>query len=94
MGHAHAWMGAIAADATQVLLIGGRSGVGKPPVAYAISAQLHELGVAHCHVEGDNPDAAYPKPADDPSGTGPTEANPATLWRNYAARGYRTDTSA
>lgn len=73
----------------QVLLIGGRAGVGKTTVAYSVSAHLQELGVAHCHVEGDNLDAAYPKPADDPHGAGMTEANLAALWRNYSALGFR-----
>ena len=73
---------------TQVLLIGGRAGVGKTTVAYAVSSRLAELAVAHCHVEGDNLDAAYPKPADDPQGSGLTEANLAALWHNYRVRGY------
>lgn len=72
----------------QVLLIGGRSGVGKTSTAYEVSAQLQALGVAHCHVEGDNLDAAYPKAADDPYGTKITEANLAAVWTNYAAIGH------
>jgi predicted ATP-dependent serine protease len=82
--------GAVVVDhGVQVLLIGGRAGVGKTTVAYSVSAQLQERGVAHCHVEGDNLDAAYPKPADDPHGTRMTEANLAALWRNYSAMGFR-----
>jgi DNA polymerase III delta prime subunit len=73
---------------TQVLLIGGRSGVGKTSTAYEVSSQLQALGVAHCHVEGDNLDAAYPKGADDPHGTKLTEANLAALWANYTAAGH------
>src|SRR4051812_551046 len=73
---------------TQVLLIAGRAGVGKTAVAYAVSARLRERGVAHCHVEGDNLDAAYPKPADDPHGTRMTEANLTALWRTYATAGF------
>ena len=72
---------------SQLMLIGGRSGSGKTTVAYEVSARLQELGVAHCHVEGDNLDAAYPKPLGDPHGTRLTEANLAALWRNYRAIG-------
>ena len=74
--------------AVQVLLIGGRAGVGKTSVAHEVSAQLQTLGVAHCHVEGDNLDAAYPRADDDPAGTGLTGANLAALWANYAALGH------
>ena len=72
----------------EVLLIGGRAGVGKTSTAYEVSARLQALGVAHCHVEGDNLDAAHPKPADDPDGTRLTEANLAAVWANYAAAGH------
>jgi gluconate kinase len=73
----------------QVLLIGGRAGVGKTTVASSVSALLQEARVAHCHVEGDTLDAAYPKPGDDPLGTAMTEANLAALWANYTALGFR-----
>src|SRR4051794_28780248 len=73
---------------SQLLLVGGRSGSGKTTVAYAVSARLQELGVAHCHVEGDNLDAAYPKAPDDPRGTRLTEANLTALWRNYRLIGH------
>jgi Adenylylsulphate kinase len=72
----------------RVLLLAGRSGVGKTSVAYAVSARLQEVGVAHCHVEGDNLDAAYPKPADDPLGTRLTKDNLRALWQNYRSRGH------
>ncbi len=75
-------------EVPQVLLIGGRSGVGKTSTAHEVSARLRALGVAHCHVEGDNLDAAHPKPADDPHGTRLTEANLAALWATYAAAGH------
>jgi hypothetical protein len=45
--------------------------------------------VAHCHLEGDNLDAAYPKPDDDPSGSKLTETNLRALATGYAAAGYR-----
>jgi predicted ABC-type ATPase len=72
----------------QLLLLGGRSGSGKTTVAHEVSARLRKLGVAHCHVEGDNLDAAYPKAADDPRGRRLTEMNLAALWRNYRAIGH------
>lgn len=55
--------------------MGGRSGVGKTTVAEQGSAVLLGMGVAHCLVDGDNLDAAYPKAADDPYGTALTPAN-------------------
>jgi gluconate kinase len=73
----------------EVLLIAGRSGVGKTSIALMVSARLQASGVAHCHVEGDNLDAAYPKPPDDPRGTKLTEANLRALWSNYARIGHR-----
>jgi energy-coupling factor transporter ATP-binding protein EcfA2 len=78
----------VEAGRPEVLLVGGRSGAGKTTVAYAVSALLRERGVAHCHVEGDNLSAAYPKPDSDPRGSLLTEANLSALWRNYAALGY------
>lgn len=72
-----------------MLLIAGRSGVGKTSVGYEVSAQLQAAGVAHCLIEGDNLDAAFPKPADDPYGTALTAANLGALWGNYTARGHR-----
>ena len=75
-------------EPVRVLLIGGRSGSGKTSVAYEISAQLEDLEIAHCHVEGDNLDAAYPKAAEDAQGTLLTERNLAALWANYAAIGH------
>lgn len=75
--------------AVQVLLLGGRSGVGKTSVAYEVSARYQQTGVAHCLVDGDNLDAAYPKPRDDPQGSGLTEANLRAIWATYSAAGYR-----
>jgi hypothetical protein len=63
--------------------------VGKTSVGNEASEQLQAIGVAHCVVDGDNLDAAYPKAAGDPLGTALTEANLAALWSNYAALGHR-----
>ncbi|MFC5662594.1 hypothetical protein ACFP3U_06305 [Kitasatospora misakiensis] len=73
----------------EALLIGGRSGVGKSTIGWEISAQLQDLRIAHCLIEGDNLDQAFPAPADDPARAKMTEANLAALWHNYAALGYR-----
>lgn len=72
----------------EVLLLGGRSGVGKTSVGFEVSAQLQAGGVAHCLIDGDNLDAAYPKPSDDPSGERLVETNLRALWSTYAAAGY------
>lgn len=76
-------------EQTQVLLLGGRSGVGKSTVGWEVSARLQQLEVAHCLIEGDFLDQAFPAPPDDRSRSRMTEANLAALWRNYAALGYR-----
>ncbi|WP_327588028.1 hypothetical protein OHA25_14245 [Nonomuraea sp. NBC_00507] len=73
----------------EALLIGGRAGVGKSTVGWEISAQLQAAHIAHCLIEGDNLDQAFPAPPGDPHRTHMTEANLAALWRNYAALGYR-----
>lgn len=77
----------VPADVT-VLLIGGRSGVGKTSVAAEASEVLQGAGVAHCLIDGDNLDAAHPKAPEDPHGTALTEANLRALWTNYAAIGH------
>jgi predicted kinase len=72
-----------------LLLIGGRSGVGKTSVGWEVSAQLQAASVAHCFIEGDFLDQAHPAPADDPNRTELTRRNLAALWHNYAGLGYR-----
>jgi hypothetical protein len=75
--------------AFEALLLGGRAGVGKSAVGWEISAQLQDAQVAHCFIEGDNLDQAFPAPPGDPARTKLTEANLAALWGNYATLGYR-----
>lgn len=72
----------------EVLLLGGRSGVGKTTVGWEVSAWLQASGVAHCLIEGDNLDQAHPAPPDDPQRARLTERNLAALWANYAALGH------
>ena len=55
-----------------------------------MSDRLQAAGVAHCLIDGDNLDAAYPKPQGDPTGKGLTEANLAAL-RTVAAEHGRVD---
>ncbi|MGW1597325.1 hypothetical protein [Streptomyces sp. NPDC002343] len=73
----------------EVLLIGGRSGVGKTTVAMETSVLLREAGVPHCVIEGDLLDHVHPAPPDDPSRTRITRRNLAALWANYAELGTR-----
>jgi hypothetical protein len=80
---------AVESTGYEALLIGGRSGVGKSTVAWEVSAQLQDRSVAHCLIEGDFLDQAYPPPEGDPTRRKLTEDNLAALWRNFAARGYR-----
>lgn len=72
---------------TDVLLIGGRSGVGKSSVAFACSRLLAQADIRHAVIEGDNLDQAYPAPWRE--GIDLAEQNLATIWRNYWAHGYR-----
>jgi len=70
---------------TEVLLIGGRSGVGKSTVGYEMHAQLSAAGVRHCLIEGDNLDMAYPPPWEHNL----AEQNLTAMWASYRAAGYR-----
>ncbi|MFF5470491.1 hypothetical protein [Streptomyces achromogenes] len=73
----------------EVLLIGGRSGVGKTTVAMETSVLLRDADVAHCLVEGDLLDHVHPAPPDDPFRSRVTRRNLAALWANYAELGMR-----
>lgn len=72
---------------SHLLLIGGRSGVGKSTVAGEIHRQLSELNVQHAWIEGDNLDMAHPMPWR--QGHMLAEANLAAMWANYRAVGHR-----
>ena len=73
----------------EVLLIGGRSGVGKSTAGWEVSRQLQAAGVAHCFIEGDNLDQVYPAPPDDPVREKISEANLRAVWANYRDLGHR-----
>ena len=67
----------------ELLVIGGRSGVGKSSVGFEIAAQLESADIAHAYLEGDCMDWVYPKKP------GLAEKNLSAIWQNYAAAGYR-----
>ncbi|MBM2620612.1 adenylyl-sulfate kinase [Actinoplanes sp. LDG1-06] len=69
---------------SEVLFLGGRSGVGKSSVGNEIHAQLSAAGVRHCLIEGDNLDLAFPPPWEHNL----AERNLAAMWTNYRALGY------
>jgi hypothetical protein len=69
---------------SEVLFIGGRSGVGKSSVGNEIHSQLSAHGVWHCFIEGDNLDMAYPPPWEH----GLAERNLSAMWHNYTSIGY------
>ena len=70
---------------TEVLFVGGRSGVGKSSVGVEIHAQLSGAAAAHCVIDGDFLDMAYPAPWEH----GLAERNLADVWSNYRGLGYR-----
>jgi hypothetical protein len=72
----------------EVLLIGGRSGVGKSTVGWEVSRQLQAAAVPHCFIEGDNLDQVFPAPPDDPVRERISEANLRAMWTNYRALGH------
>lgn len=72
---------------TEVLFIGGRSGVGKSTVAAEVSHLLAAAEVQHALIEGDNLDLAYPEPWR--VGVELAEPNLAAMWKNYRNAGYR-----
>lgn len=76
-------------EGPDVVLIGGRSGVGKSSVGWEVAAQLVAADVGHALVEGDFLDAVHPTPADDPYRSRLTCRNLAALWANYADLGCR-----
>ncbi|MFI7385494.1 hypothetical protein [Streptomyces sp. NPDC049813] len=76
-------------DAAEVLLLGGRAGVGKTTVAWEVSVLLRAATVFHAVLEGDFLGQIHPAPADDPQRSEITERNLTAVWANFAARGCR-----
>ncbi|MCO5973993.1 AAA family ATPase [Actinoallomurus soli] len=73
----------------EVLLIGGRSGVGKTTVGWEVSARLRAAAVAHAVIDGDFMGQVHPAPEDDPDRSRLTERNLTAVWGNFAALGHR-----
>ncbi|WP_292853238.1 adenylyl-sulfate kinase [Microbacterium sp.] len=71
---------------TEVIFIGGRSGVGKTSVAFEASHILADERIRHALIEGDNLDQAYPEPWGE--GIALAERNLAAMWANYREAGY------
>ncbi|MGW7386042.1 hypothetical protein [Streptomyces sp. NPDC054794] len=76
-------------DRAEVLLIGGRAGVGKTTVGWEVSALLRVAAVSHAIIEGDFMGQVHPAPKGDPHRAEITESNLTAVWANFAQRGYR-----
>ncbi|WP_445517397.1 AAA family ATPase [Streptomyces sp. NEAU-174] len=76
-------------DHAEVLLIGGRAGVGKTTVGWEVSAVLRAAAVSHTVIDGDFMGQAHPPPEGDPHCSDITESNLTAVWANFAQRGYR-----
>ncbi|MBT8163016.1 MULTISPECIES: ATPase [Arthrobacter] len=74
---------------TEVLLLGGRSGVGKTTSALAAHELLKQSDVHHAVIEGDYMDLAYPAPHREFPSAGFAWRNLKAVWANYHAFGYR-----
>lgn len=73
---------------TQILFLGGASGVGKTSVSSEVSAALRRARVSHALIDGDNLDASYPGPMD--SGRPWLSlTNLEALWGTYREVGQR-----
>jgi len=73
----------------EVLLIGGRAGVGKSTVGWEVSARLRAAEVAHAVIEGDFMGQVHPAPEGDPRRAALTERNLRAVWANFTELGYR-----
>ncbi|KKD06818.1 hypothetical protein [Streptomyces sp. WM6386] len=76
-------------DHCEVLLIGGRAGVGKTSVGWEVSARLRSAQVSHAVIDGDFMGQVHPAPEGDPDRAAIGERNLTAVWRNYAELGYR-----
>ncbi|WP_456823436.1 ATPase [Cellulomonas sp. P5_E12] len=72
-------------DGYELLVIGGRSGVGKSTAAFALHALLRADDISHAVIEGDALDLAWPVPWEHRL----SMRNLAAVWANYRDLGYR-----
>jgi predicted kinase len=72
----------------ELLLLGGRSGVGKSTAAEALHDLLAAADVRHAVIEGDALDLAYPAPHREHPEARLAERNLATLWSRYRELGH------
>lgn len=72
-------------ERSELIVIGGRSGVGKTSVAMEMHYLLSKCGIRHAVIEGDNLDQAWPPPWEHEL----DEQNLAAMWANYRSLGYR-----
>ena len=68
----------------ELLVIGGRSGVGKSTAAHALHARLVADDVRHALIDGDALDLAWPRPWEHRL----SMRNLASMWANYRELGY------
>jgi hypothetical protein len=73
----------------EVLLIGGRAGVGKTTVGWEVSARLRGAAVSHAIIEGDFMGQVHPAPEGDPDRSMIVERNLTAVWANFEQLGYR-----
>jgi predicted kinase len=73
---------------SEVLLVGGRSGVGKSTAAEGLHDLLSAAGVRHAVIEGDFLDLAHPAPHVEHPEARLAERNLAALWANYRELGH------
>ncbi|TYB43891.1 AAA family ATPase [Actinomadura chibensis] len=76
-------------DHAEVLLIGGRAGVGKTTVGWEVSALLRAEEVSHAVIDGDFMGQVHPAPEGDPHRSEITERSLTAVWANFAESGYR-----
>lgn len=73
---------------SEVLFIGGRSGVGKSTAADALHELLAAADVRHAVIEGDTLDLAHPAPHAEHPEARLAERNLAAMWANYRELGH------